>query len=62
MGKEFEQIDTCVYITDSLCCSPETSTMLLIKYTSIPKKNIGRLLNIVNCWNNLIMHSSIQML
>ena len=37
MEKEFEKkIDTCICITESLCCRPETNTTLLINYA--PKK------------------------
>ena len=31
----WERIDTCVCITESLCCMPETSSTLLINYTAI---------------------------
>ena len=30
-----ERIDTCICITESLCCTPETNTTLLINYTPI---------------------------
>ena len=41
MGGEFggEWMDTCVCMAESLCCSPETVTTLLISYTLIPKKS-----------------------
>ena len=35
MGKEFEKEQIQVYITESLCCRPETNTTLLINYTPI---------------------------
>ena len=39
-GKESEKefMYRCVCITESLCCTPETNTALLINYTSIEKK------------------------
>ena len=39
MGK---RIDTCICITESLCCTPETNTTLLIDYTSIENKNLKK--------------------
>ena len=37
MGKESKKkrMDVCICITDSLCCTPETKTTLLIEYTPI---------------------------
>ena len=29
----WKRIDICIYITESLCCTPETNTRLLINYT-----------------------------
>lgn len=37
MGKEFGKLDTCVYVTESFFCIPETNT-LLINSTSEPNK------------------------
>ena len=34
MGREFA-IDTCIYITESLCCILEANTTLLINYAPI---------------------------
>ena len=31
----WKRIDICIYITESLCCTPETNTRLLINYTLI---------------------------
>ena len=33
MGKTFEKKNTCICITESLCCTPETNTTLLINYS-----------------------------
>ena len=30
-----------IYITGSLCCTPETNTALQINYTSMKKKNVA---------------------
>ena len=39
MGKEFEKRrDTCICVTKSLCCTPETNTTLLINYAPIENK------------------------
>ena len=35
----WKRIDTCVHITESLCCTPETNTTLLINYTPIDRKS-----------------------
>ena len=32
------RMDTCIYMADFLCCSPETTTTLLISYTPIQNK------------------------
>ena len=42
-GKESEKefMYRCVCITESLCCTPETNTALLINYTSIEKKKVA---------------------
>ena len=32
------RMDTCVYMAESLCCSPETTTTLLVGYTPIQNK------------------------
>ena len=37
MGKESEKV-IYMYITESLCCTPETNRTLYINYTSIKKK------------------------
>ena len=37
MGKESEK-HSCICITESHCCTPETNTTLLINYTSIRKR------------------------
>ena len=34
-GVVWERMDTCMCMTESLCCSPETSTILLVGYTPI---------------------------
>ena len=59
-GKESEKefMYRCVCITESLCCTPETNTALLINYTSIEKKKSGHELGIqqisnVSCICNL---------
>ena len=31
----WKRIDTCICITELLCCTPETNTILLINYTPI---------------------------
>ena len=39
MGREFKgRMDTCTCMAESLCCSPETITTLLISYTPIKIK------------------------
>ena len=35
----WERRDTCVCMAESLCCSPETTPTLLIRYTPIQNKN-----------------------
>ena len=41
MGKETKKrVDICIYITDSLCYTPETNTMLLINCTPMENKNL----------------------
>ena len=44
MGREFKgRMDTCTCVAESLCCSPETITTLLISYIPIlPGKSHGR--------------------
>ena len=32
-------MDTCICMAESLCCSPETTTTLLIGYTPIKNEN-----------------------
>ena len=32
-------MDTCIYKAESLCCSPEIITTLLISYTPVQNKN-----------------------
>ena len=34
------RMDTCICMTESLCCSPETTTTLLIGYTPIQNKSL----------------------
>ena len=49
------RMDTCVRMTESLCCSPETNTTLLIGYTPIQnKKYIYK-----NLYNSIIGNSPI---
>ena len=31
-------MDICIYMAESLCCSPETTTVLLISYNPIQNK------------------------
>ena len=38
MGGVWGRMDTCVRMAESLCCSPETVTTLLIGYTPIQNK------------------------
>ena len=35
------KIDTCICMAKSLCCSPETTTTLLISYTPIQNKKFN---------------------
>ena len=43
MGEEFSgRMDICVRTAESLCCSPETITTLLIGYTPIQNKKLKR--------------------
>ena len=39
-----KRINTGVCITESLCCTPETNTTLLINYTPIENKNLQKTL------------------
>ena len=34
-----DRMDTCVWMAESLCCSPETTPVMLIGYTPIQSKN-----------------------
>ena len=36
----WRRMDTCICMTESLCCSPETTTTLLIGYTPIQNKSL----------------------
>ena len=38
MGGEFGRIDTCIHMTESLCCPPKTITTLLISCIPIQNK------------------------
>ena len=40
--------DTCTYMTESLCCLPETVTTLLIFYTSVQNKKFFKKVNVKN--------------
>ena len=45
-GKEYEKhIYIYICITESLCCTPETNTTLLINYTPIKKKQTNKPVN-----------------
>ena len=36
------RMDTCICMAESLCCPPETTTILLIGYTPIQNKNLKK--------------------
>ena len=36
------RVDTCICMTESLCCQPETITTLLISYTPIYNKKLKK--------------------
>ena len=38
----WERMDTCICMAKSLCCSPETTTVLLIGYTPIQNKKFEK--------------------
>ena len=38
MGKEFERIDTCICITEPLCCASETNTTMCINQYKMKRK------------------------
>ena len=40
MGKEFEEIDTCLCKSESLRCTPETNITLLINYIPVSNTNL----------------------
>ena len=41
MGDGFEgRMDVCICVAESLCCSPETTTILLIDFTPIQNKKV----------------------
>ena len=44
MGGKFggEWMDTCICVAESLCCSPENITTLLIAYSSIQNKKFKK--------------------
>ena len=46
MGREFEKIDTCICITESLCCTPDAITTLLI--------------NCIPIWNKMLKKTRLQ--
>ena len=39
--RSWGKMDTCICMAESLCCSPETTTTLLIDYTSIQNKKFS---------------------
>jgi hypothetical protein len=45
------RMDTCICVAESLCCSPETITTLLIRYTPIQSKKFKN--NNNNCKRKL---------
>ena len=47
-------METCICVAESLCCSPETITILLISYTLIQKKKFKKKIKIV-CRNANIL-------
>ena len=40
-GESGGRVDTCICMAESLCCPPETMTMLLIGYTLIQNKKLN---------------------
>ena len=40
MGVSLGEMDTSICMAESLCCSPETTTTLLISYTPIQNKKL----------------------
>ena len=42
------RVDTCICMAESLCCSPETVTTLLVSYTPIQTKNLNK----IHLWQN----------
>ena len=55
-------MDICICITESLCCTPETNTTLLIDYTPIYNKKFFKRLNQeeIENLNTLITTSEIE--
>ena len=49
----WRRIDTCICITESLCCTPEINTTLLINYTPIRFKKTAEGLKIFQFYNKL---------
>ena len=41
------RVDTCICVAESLCCSPETTTTLLISYTPIENKMFNFFLKVL---------------
>ena len=48
MGRVWKRINTCIYITESLCCTPETNMILSIKSTPILNKKLKKRFYAVN--------------
>jgi len=51
-GTHCWRMDTCVCMADSLCCSPENITTLLIGYSPIQNKKLGKKYTFCRCINN----------
>ena len=42
-GRVWGRMDTCIYVAESLCYSPETTTTSFISYTLMQNKKFGEI-------------------
>ena len=53
------RMDTCICMAESLCCPPETITILLIGYTSIQNKKFNKKRKGVLCIDSFLKISTV---
>ena len=66
-GREvWGRVDTCICVAESLCCSPEIITTLLIGYTPIPNKKLKKKTQLHQCiillTNDQLIFSAFKMI